>query len=202
MSDAPPIDFYFDFSSPYGYFAAQRIDDLARLYGRAVIWHPILLGVVFKTTGQVPLLGVPLKGDYARRDLARVARLMGVPFITPATFPFGAVAASRITLWLRGRDPALAARYARAVYARAFAEGGDVVPAVAAAEIAGSLGVGREEALAANNDPAVKDLLRQENEAAMAAGVFGSPFVIVDGEPFWGWDRLDMVERWLSSGGW
>ncbi len=50
--------------------------------------------------------------------------------------------------------------------------------------------------------PAVKARLKEETEAAIAAGVFGSPFILVDGEPFWGADRLDQVDRWLATGGW
>ena len=70
---AHPIEFYFDFSSPYGYMASTRIDELAARHGREVIWRPILLGVAFKTTGGQPLPLVPLKGDYALRDFIRYA---------------------------------------------------------------------------------------------------------------------------------
>ena len=62
------IDFYFDFSSPYGYLAAQKIDALAAKYGRTVNWRPMLLGVVFRQTGMAPLTQIPIKGDYSRRD--------------------------------------------------------------------------------------------------------------------------------------
>ena len=82
-----PIDFYFDFSSPYGYFASTRIDSIAARHGRAVSWHPILLGAVFKVTGGAPLPSLPLKGDYAKSDIPRCARLLGLPFQFPAKFP-------------------------------------------------------------------------------------------------------------------
>ena len=75
---AAPIDFYFDFSSPYGYLAAQKIDALAAKHGRTVDWHPLLLGVVFKETGMAPLTMVPLKGEYSKRDFARSARFHGI----------------------------------------------------------------------------------------------------------------------------
>ena len=65
---ADSIDFYFDFSSPYGYFASQRIDGIARKHGRDVAWHPFLLGVVFRVTGQSPLPEQPMRGDYALPD--------------------------------------------------------------------------------------------------------------------------------------
>ncbi|HEX7558168.1 MAG TPA: DsbA family protein, partial [Usitatibacter sp.] len=72
---ATPIDFYFDFSSPYGYIASQIVDEMEKRSGRPVKWRPTLLGVTFKIMGQVPLVEVPMKGDYARNDFARSARL-------------------------------------------------------------------------------------------------------------------------------
>jgi len=199
---ADPIEFYFDFSSPYGYLAAQRIDEIGARHGRAVAWRPFLLGVVFKATGQVPLLGVPLKGDYARRDLARAARLIGVPYREPSPFPFLSVAASRAFYWLVDQDPALAVRLGREIYRRSFGEGLDMSSAAAVAEAGAAAGVERSALEAALQDPAVKDRLRREVEQAMAKGVFGSPFVIIAGEPFWGHDHLDLVDRWLGTGGW
>ena len=68
------------------------------------------------------------------------------------------------------------------------------------AQVAGKLGVKADDLTAALNDPAVKDRTKKEVDAAVAHGVFGSPYVLVDGEPFWGMDRLDQVERWLAKG--
>jgi len=70
------IDFYFDFSSPYGYLASEKIEAMAARHTRGVDWHPILLGVIFKQTGAAPLTMVPLKGDYSRRDMPRSARMV------------------------------------------------------------------------------------------------------------------------------
>lgn len=197
-----PIQFYFDFSSPYGYLASTQIDALAAKYGRSVEWRPFLLGAVFKISGQKPLLDVPLKGAYAARDFARSARLFGVPFKMPETFPFAAVAAARAVYWLSDRDPDLSRRVAAAIYRAAFGEGRDITAPETVAEIAAPLGVARDELLAALQDPKVKDRLRAEVDAAVQNGVFGSPYIIVDGEPFWGSDRLHHVERWLQTGGW
>ena len=69
-------------------------------------------------------------------------------------------------------------------------------------EEAGKLGIGRAALEAALQDPRIKDRLRAEVDAAIRRGVFGSPFFFVDGQPFWGHDRLDHVERWLETGGW
>ncbi|MGB1007448.1 MAG: DsbA family protein, partial [Thalassobaculaceae bacterium] len=68
-----PIDFYFELSSPYSYLAAQKIGDIAKLYERAVQWRPIMLGVIFQTTQNRPLMDQPLKADYTDRDVRRVA---------------------------------------------------------------------------------------------------------------------------------
>lgn len=199
---ARPIDFYFDFSSPYGYLAAERIDALAERHGRSVAWRPFLLGAVFKKTGTEPLLGIPLKGDYSRRDMERSARALGIPFRLPDRFPFLSVAACRAFYWLVDAEPEQARRLALALYRRAFAEGGDISSAEAVLETAAALGIERAALEAALQDPAVKDRLRREVEAAIGAGVFGSPFIVVDGEPFWGHDRLETAERWLETGGW
>ncbi len=202
MSAKAPIDFYFDFSSPYGYIASTQIDAIAARNGRAVVWRPILLGVVFKTTGMAPLPSVPMKGEYSVRDFARSARFYGVPYAMPKQFPFNAVQPSRVFYWLSGRDADLARRFAQAAFHAAFPGQQDIAAAEACAGIAATLGVKREETLAAVNDPAVKEKLRTEVDAAIKRGVFGSPFIVVDGELFWGADRLDQAERWMKTGGW
>ena len=199
---AEPIAFYFDFSSPYGYLAAQRIDEIGARHGREVAWKPFLLGVAFKTTGQEPLLGIPLKGDYAKHDIERAARLMGVPFTVPKTFPFMSVAACRAFYWLSDQDAEKAKELAKALFAAAFGEGRDISGAEAVVEVAESLGMDRDSLAEALRDPAVKDRLRAEVDKSAEAGVFGSPFIVVDGEPFWGHDRLEHAEKWLETGGW
>jgi 2-hydroxychromene-2-carboxylate isomerase len=199
---ANPIDFYFDFSSPYGYLASTRIDALAARHGRNVVWRPHLLGAVFKINDQRPLASIPLKSDYAARDLARSARLLKVPFKLPTKFPVGATAPSRAFYWVSDRDPALAKRLAQALYHAYFAEDRDISSPEVSANIAAKVGVDRAALAQALEDPLVKERLRTEVDAAIARGVFGSPYIIVDGEPFWGSDRLDQVERWLETGGW
>jgi len=195
---AEPIDFYFDFSSPYGYLASTRIDALAARHGRSVTWRPFVLGAAFKVTGQQPLVEQPLRGEYAKRDFARSARLLGVPFKLPERFPFFGLVASRACYWIE--DAARARALAKAIYHAAFGEGLDVTPVASVAEIARKLGIeGVEQGV---EKPETKAKLREATDEALARGVFGSPFFIVDGEPFWGHDRLEHVERWLATGGW
>ena len=199
---ADPIEFFFDFSSPYGYLAAQQIDAIGAKHGRDVVWKPFLIGVAFKTSGQQPLLDIPMKGDYALHDMKRSARLIGVPLQKPASFPFMSVAAARACYWVSDDDPAKAKALAKALYHAAFGAGGDISGAAAVIDIAETLGIDRAALSAALQDPAVKARLKSEVDAGLARGVFGSPYVFVDGEPFWGHDRLDQIDHWLETGGW
>lgn len=196
------VDFYFDFSSPYGYLASAFIDDIAARHGREVAWHPILLGPVFKTSGNSPLVGQPLKGTYAVHDFPRTARYLKVPFVLPSPFPIATVAAARAFYWIHDRDAAQAKALARALFSRFYTEGKDISAAEIVVDVAALIGVDGNTLSAALGEQAVKDRLRDEVDAAIAHGVCGSPFFIIDGEPFWGSDRLAQVEEWLRTGGW
>ena len=198
---AQPLQFHFDFSSPYGYLASERIEALAGRHQRSVEWRPMLLGSVFKITGTQPLTFVPLKGDYTRRDLPRTARYHGIAFRMPSRFPIPTQAAARLVVWQRGVDAARCAPLVKALYRAYFVDDRDISDPDVAASVAAEAGLDRSAARAAVDDTAIKDALKRDVDAAIAAGVFGSPFVIVDGEPFWGLDRFDQIERWLVTGG-
>jgi 2-hydroxychromene-2-carboxylate isomerase len=195
------IDFYFDFSSPYGYLASRRIGAIAERHGRGVHWRPMMLGAAFAATGGKPLVELPLKGDYAKRDLARTARFWGIPFAVPKKFPVVTLAAARAFYWLDEAAPALAVPFAEAAFAALFVEDRNIAEPAVVAELLRSVGADADAGGRAITTPEIKARLRDETEAAVARGVFGSPFLFVDGEPFWGTDRLDQVERWLETGG-
>lgn len=197
-----PIQFYFDFASPYGYMAATKITALATKHGRAVEWKPILLGVVFKVTGGVPLPSAPLKGDYSRRDMARSARLANIEFRMPSKFPIASQSPSRVIYWLEPQGAARQEEVALALYRAYMVDDRDISSPETTADVAAGVGLDRQKVLDVIGDPAMKEKLKVETEAAIARGVFGSPYVIVDGEPFWGFDHLEQVDRWLQSGGW
>ncbi len=198
---ADPVKFYFEFASPYGYFASLQIDDIAARHGREVVWRPIMLGAALKLSGMAPIAQQPLRRDYFFHDVLRTARLLGIPLTMPAVQPMNSLAAGRAFYWLEATDVGLARDLARAVYRAHWQEGRDMSPAEAVAEVVAPLGVDPDALLAAVQDPAVKQRYKEVTEASLARGVFGSPFIIVDGEAFWGSDRLDQVDRWLG-GGW
>jgi 2-hydroxychromene-2-carboxylate isomerase len=199
---ASEIDFYFDFSSPYGYFASTQVDALAQRHGRVCRWHPILLTPAFQASGNVRLIDQPLKGAYSRHDWDRVSRQFAIPYRFPEPFPVGTVAAARAFWWLDASDPALAKRLGHALFAAYFADGRNISEREVVAEVGEAVGIDRATLLAAIEQPVLKTKLRDETEGAIARGVFGAPFLIVDGEPFWGFDRLPQVDEWLRRGGW
>ena len=197
-----PVDFYFDFSSPYGYVASAIADETEKRIGRPLTWRPMLLGPVFKLNGAQPLTNVPMKGEYSKRDFVRTARLHKVPFTQPDKFPINTVAAARAFYWVQDQDPVKARALAKALYRAYFAENRDISAPETLLEVARSIGVDGEALAKALEDPALKERTRREVDAAVAAGVFGSPFFIADGEPFWGVDRVPMLEDWIRTGGW
>jgi 2-hydroxychromene-2-carboxylate isomerase len=195
-----PIEFYFDFSSPYSYLASEKIEAIAAKYGRTVAYKPTLLGVAFKASGMPPLVDIPLKGDYSRRDFARSARFSGVKFNMPEKFPISTVNAARALLWLQGTGSAKAVSFVHKTFRTYWVDGRDVNDPAVLGDIADDLGIDKKAMLAAIQDPAIKEKLKAVVEESVARGVFGAPFFFVDGEPFWGNDRLPQIERWLERG--
>ncbi|MGL1834016.1 2-hydroxychromene-2-carboxylate isomerase [Rhodocyclaceae bacterium SMB388] len=195
------IDFYFDFSSPFGYFMAEKIDEVAARHGRDVHWRPYLLGAVYKKLGEQPLPSRPIKGPYSVHDFARTGRFLGLKSRIPDNFPVGTQHAARAFYWLSDQDPVLARRFALATFRAYFVDGRDISQPEVVCDIAVDLGVDRAALQRALVDDAVKARLRAACDEALERGVFGSPYVIIDGEPFWGVDRLPQIERWLAEGG-
>jgi 2-hydroxychromene-2-carboxylate isomerase len=199
---AKPIEFWFDFSSPYGYLASYRIDAIGQEFDRDVLWRPYLLGAVFKASGQSPLVSQPMRGPYHVRDMQRTARRMKVPLVLPEGFPMATIAAGRAFYWQEAIDPRRARDLAKALYRAAFAQGRNITTGEAVAEVGREIGIDPAALSAGIGMPAVKERLKAETDQAIARGIFGSPFIVIDGEPFWGNDRLDDVREWLKTGGW
>jgi 2-hydroxychromene-2-carboxylate isomerase len=199
MNAPVPIEFYFDFSSPYAYIASEWIEALAARHGRPVRWRAILLGVTFQAAELKSPVSYPIKREYALRDFARSARMEGVPYRLPSPFPIATHNAARLFWWLDAQDPARAVGWARAGLRAYFTRGVDLSDPTALRALAQDFGILADQVAAVCADPVWKDRLRQENEAAIAAGVFGAPYFVVDGEPFWGNDRKQQLERWLAG---
>ncbi|MFO1218132.1 MAG: 2-hydroxychromene-2-carboxylate isomerase [Burkholderiaceae bacterium] len=196
-----PVQFWFDFSSPYSYIASEWIEALAARHGRTVQWHAILLGVTFQAAELKSPVSYPIKREYSLRDFARSARFEGVPYTQPEPFPIATQNAARLFWWLADtRGAEAAAGWARAGLRAYFTRGVALNEPAALKALAAESGLDAGEAERVWNDAQWKDRLKRANEAAIAAGVFGAPFFVVDGEPFWGNDRKPQIERWLAQG--
>jgi 2-hydroxychromene-2-carboxylate isomerase len=191
------LDFYFDFLSPYGYFAAMRIDDIAKRHGMEVSWRPFRLGVaVVKVMGLKPNMQTPLKAPYIRQDIARLAQVLGLPLnpperlldpLPPALLFYGAPVASQ---------PDLAKR----LFAAYWGDGRDVSSPEVLVTIGASIGMSEDAVRAALNSAECRQKLTQQTNDAIEKGVFGSPTFHVSGESFWGVDRMWVMERFLRHG--
>jgi len=193
-----PVEIFFDFSSPYAHIASEKIGDLAARYGHLESWRPFLRGVAFKATGRAPFPSIPIKSQYALRDYERSARFDGLGHQHSGTFPISSVKPARAFYWLDARDHHAAIKPAKAFFCAYFLESSNLEQAVL---ICGDCGLDPKAASAGIDEAATKERTRKEVEAGLAKGVFGSPYTIVDGEPFWAADRLEQVERWLASCG-
>lgn len=199
-----PIQFYFDFISPFGYFASLRIEALAARHGRTVEWHAMLLGVsVMKVMGLKPLMDTPLKGPYIAREMRRYVRKHGLTIGRKSDDPvMDPRACGRAFHWVKRHRPELAAQLAHAIYHAYWGEGQDLSTAEAISLLPLPDGLDRDTLREAIDSDEARTLLREAVDASLKAGVFGSPTVVVDGEPFWGVQNLELVEEWLSQGGW
>jgi 2-hydroxychromene-2-carboxylate isomerase len=195
-----PIDFYFDPCSPYAYFAATGIEALAARHGRTVRWRPVSLLALFKASGTTPAPMVPLRGPYVIHDVARTAQLHGIPYRKPANFPQLLLAAPRAMLWIEAEyGAARAAAFAKRCFSAYFVDGVDLGSDDEVVRLAQEQGVDDERLRTALHSAELKEALKTAGEEAIARGVFGVPFMIVDDEPFWGFDRFDQLERWLEK---
>lgn len=195
-----PIAFYFDFSSPYSYIASEWIGALAARHARTVRWHAILLGATFQAAELKSPVSHPIKREYALLDFERSARFEGVPLTVPPRFPIPTQNAARLFWWLHAQDETRATAWARHAFRAYFTRGVDLSDPAALAALAQEFGLPADEAQAVWNDPVCKARLKEVNEQAIAAGVFGAPFFMIDGEPFWGNDRRSQMARWLEKG--
>jgi 2-hydroxychromene-2-carboxylate isomerase len=198
------LDFYFDFISPFGYLASLRVDALAAKYGRECRWHSMLLGIsVLKVMGMKPLPSYPLKGPYLQRDMKRYTRRHGIT-INRQEKPASPLPAGRAFHWLKAQDEIRAQLFARSALHAYWREATDIgVPDTVAVIAAAAASVDRDAALQAITGGEGDRLLRAAVDLSMEKGVFGSPTFIVDeDEPFFGLEKMELLEEWLSTGGW
>jgi len=193
------FEFWFDLGSPAAYLAWKRMPAFERRTGATAIHKPMLLGGVFKATGNASPVTIPAKGKWLTGDLARTARRDGVPLSYGPGFPINTLALMRGAIGLQMRRPERFAPYVEAMYGAIFGSARDMrEPKEIAAALAGA-GFDPAEILALSGEPDVKQALIRNTDEAVAKGVFGAPTFFVGEELFWGQDRMDQVAEALAS---
>ena len=193
------IEFWYDFASTYSYLSAMRVEAVAGAAGVGVVWRPFLLGPIFQAQGwSTSLFNLyPAKGRYMIRDMERLSAERGLIFHSPTVFPQNGLTAARIALL--GAEAGWIAAFSRAVFVAQFGHGRQIADTSVLAEALTGLGLDFAGLFAQVDDPANKHRLRRQTDEAQALGLFGAPtFRTIDGELFWGDDRLDQAVAWAS----
>ena len=188
---APRIEFWFDFGSNYSYLAMMRIHALAAPAGVQVILRPFLLGPIFKSLGweTSPFVLQKLKGDYTWRDMERQCAKYGLAWQHPTTFPRRALLPARLAV-VAASEPWLP-EFCRRIMQANFAQDADIEDIAVVSTILTRLGQIPDLWIAMANSHQAKALLRAQTDEAAQRGIFGAPTFFVNGEMYWGNDRLD-----------
>lgn len=194
------IEYFFTMASPWAYLGHGRFIDLARRHGVRIAYRPVPLGRLFPETGGLPLpQRHPVRQRYRLVELSRWSDHLGLPLsLHPAHWPFDPTRADRTVIAIAegGTDPA---DFMARVFRGIWAEQRDLADPATIAAIATEAGV-PADLLARAEDPATAKSYDANLEAAMEADVFGAPTYVLNGEPFWGQDRLDLLDAALASG--
>lgn len=195
---AKPIVFWFDFASPYAYFAQDAVARLAARHGRTVAWRPFLLWAVIKAHGIAPPQEAAARWSYLLHDMKRSADFMGLPFKAPK-LPVSAHLSMRLFYAVCADRPDLARPLMSTIFRAFMVDGMAITDPDVLAGLVAPLGIDSSAAQAAMTGADGRAMLAAAVEEATAAGVIGSPYTIIDGEPFFGADRLAQMEWFLSK---
>ena len=193
------VEIWFEFASTNSYLTVSRAEAACEAAGVAFEWKPFLLGPGFHAKGLAtsPFVLDPIKGAYMWRDVERRAARFGLPFQRPDIFPANGLNAARIMT--ATRDQPWRVEVARAGFQAQFVRGEDISQFETLAAALQACGVEPEPWLEQAQSDAVKATLRQRTETAQTRGLFGTPSFLVQGELFWGDDRLEDAIAWARA---
>ena len=192
------IEFFFDLGSPTAYLAYTQLPHIARETGAVLIYRPMLLGGVFKATGNASPVSVPAKGRWMNQDIAMWAQHYGVAFSFNPFFPINTLTLMRCAVGLQMRQPEGFERYLAAVFQAMWAVPRNLADEAELAEVLAAAGLAADGVIALASDPDVKARLVANTEEAVERGVFGAPTCFVGTRMFFGQDRLDFVRQALG----
>jgi 2-hydroxychromene-2-carboxylate isomerase len=192
------VEFYFDLGSPATYLAYTQLPKICEQTDSQLIYIPILLGGVFKATGNASPATIPAKGRYMFQDLDRYARRYGVPLKFNPNFPINTLMLMRAVTGIQLRHPDRFAVFIDCLFKALWVDGRNLDDPATVATVLTQNGFNPNEVLALTADEEVKAALKDNTEKAVQRGVFGAPSMFVGDQLFFGQDRLDFVIEALS----
>ncbi len=197
---ADPITLYFDIPSAHTYLGIAELQRVAAKHGRDIDWVPVSLMAVWKIHDYMPIGNPIAKGRYIKKDFTRTAGLLGLPLNIPKSFPRGDLSQARHLIWrIRLQDAALASRLSAVLMQGYWAEGAELTEPDALKKVASAAGVPAADVDAAVDDETAAEACANASREAAEAGIFGTPYMVADGEPFWGHDRIRYLDMWLDA---
>jgi 2-hydroxychromene-2-carboxylate isomerase len=194
------VEFLFDFGSPTSYLAWTQLPALCEATGASLEYRPILLGGVFKATGNSSPVSVPAKGRYMLEDLDRFSRRYGVPLRFNPHFPINTLTLMRGAIGFQQREPGRFEAYVSTIFRAIWVDGANLGDAAVVQIVLNDAGFDAKAFAALVDDPAVKEALKLNTEEAVRRGAFGAPTMFVGGRMYFGQDRLDFVREALQEG--
>ncbi len=191
------VDFYYDYGSPAAYLAWTQLASLCAEHGGELVAHPILLGGVFKATGNQSPVVIEAKGVWMFGDLERYAAHYGVNFSQNPHFIINTLPLMRGAMWARAAGRL--ADYDKVMFEAIWVNQKNMNDVAVIGEVLTEGGFDAAEVTAAVQDPQIKAELMEVTNAAVERGLFGVPTMFVDEEMHFGQDRLDWVARALAS---
>ncbi len=192
------VEFFYDFGSPTVYLAATQLPAIAAAVGATIDWRPMLLGGVFKSTGNQSPVVVPAKAAYMNNDLERFAKRYGVPFRFNPHFPINTLALMRGAVAYQD-DVVASSTYRDAIFMAIWVEARNLHEPDVIGQVLSDAGLDPAELMNRIGQQTVKDQLIANTEEAVNRGVFGAPTFFVGERMFFGQDRLDFVADALSG---
>jgi|SRR5579863_569031 2-hydroxychromene-2-carboxylate isomerase len=191
------VEFYFDYNSPYSYFASLQIEKLCEKAGADLEWVPMVLGGIFQAMNHVPSFQNPVRAKYLFEDLQNLSEAYSLPYKRRTSFIFKVVLPLRATIQVpQGKERGAAVH---ALFRGAFAEDKDAGNPQVVEALLNEAGLNGKALVAGADLQHVKDQLKESTDKAVARGVFGAPTMFLDGKKmFWGHDRLHVLEHFLA----
>jgi 2-hydroxychromene-2-carboxylate isomerase len=191
------FEFWFDFGSPAAYLAFTQLPKIEAETNATAIYRPMLLGGVFQATGNQSPATIPAKGAYTFKDFSRFATHYGVPFNSNPYFPINTLLLMRGALGMQQHDPERFVVYCEAVFKAIWVDSLDMNDPAIVSSVLHEAGFDPSSLIALATNSAVKEALKVATAEAVERGIFGAPTFFVDGQMFWGQDRIDFVKEAL-----